>query len=550
MERLYRRKVPPEKVVTAEIARACTELSYETRRQIGLLIDRRGHIESVIIGNNHELVIPHLSRSRSGLRLLRGVRLVHTHLKNEPLSRDDLTDLALLRLDLMMAIGVGKDGNLEDVYLAHILPQPINGKSYTEWKPCSFQALQLDCKDFIQGLENEFTKTNPRLQSHSKTVQAILVSVSTGSAVRQQERLEELVELARASNLHVISSVVQRPHVLHHKYVLGPGKLKDVIIQALQSGADMLVFDQDLSPGQVHGISELTELRVLDRTQLILDIFAQRAHSRIGKIQVELAQLRYLLPRLSQSSTAFSRLGGGIGARGPGETKLETDRRRARDRIRRLERELQSVSRGRDQQRSMRNRRATPIISLIGYTNAGKSTLLNVLTGSHLPSKNRLFETLDTVSRRLFLPHRGEVILTDTVGFIRDLPEDLLTAFQTTLQELRDADLLLHVVDANAVDPDRHIHAVESILAQLQLDTIPRVLILNKCDLIPQDQAAILCERYQAIGISATHADTVAQVREELAKTLNAMERAGELRCVPGQGLPADGGPLPSGVHV
>ena len=550
MERLYRRRVPPEKVVTAEIARACTELSYETRRQIGLLIDRRGHIVSVIIGNDHELVIPHLSRSRSGLRLLRGVRLVHTHLKNEPLSRDDLTDLALLRLDLMMAIGVGKNGNLEDVYLAHILPQSINGKSYMEWEPCSFQAFQLDCKDFIQGLENEFTKTNPRLQSHSKTVQAILVSVSTGSALRQQERLEELEELARASNLHVVSSVVQRPHVLHHKYVLGPGKLKDVIIQALQSGADMLVFDQDLSPGQVHGISELTELRVLDRTQLILDIFAQRAHSRIGKIQVELAQLRYLLPRLSQSSTAFSRLGGGIGARGPGETKLETDRRRARDRIRRLERELQSVSRGRDQQRSMRNRRAIPVISLIGYTNAGKSTILNVLTGSHLPAKNRLFETLDTVSRRLFLPHRGEVILTDTVGFIRDLPEDLLTAFQTTLQELRDADLLLHVVDANALDPDRHIHAVESILAQLKLDTIPRVLILNKCDLIPQDQAAILCERYQAIGISATHADTVAQVREELARTLNALERAGELRCVPGQGPPADVRPLPSGVHV
>jgi GTP-binding protein HflX len=550
MERLYRRRVPPEKVVTTEIARACTELSYETRRQIGLLIDRRGHIVSVIIGNDHELVIPDLSRSRSGLRLLRGVRLVHTHLKNEPLSRDDLTDLALLRLDLMMAIGVGKDGNLEDVYLAHILPQSINGKSYREWEPCSFQAFQLDCKDFIQDLENEFTKTNPRLRAHTKTVQAILVSVSTGNALRQQERLEELEELARASNLHVLDSVVQRTHVLHHKYVLGPGKLKDVIVQALQSGADMLVFDRDLSPAQIQGISDLTELRVLDRTQLILDIFAQRAHSRIGKIQVELAQLRYLLPRLSQSSTAFSRLGGGIGARGPGETKLETDRRRARERIRRLERELQAVSRGRDQQRSMRIRRAIPVISLIGYTNAGKTTLLNVLTGSHLPAKNRLFETLDTVSRRLFLPNRGEVILTDTVGFIRDLPEDLLTAFQATLQELRDADLLLHVVDAHALDPERHIHAVESILAQLQLDAIPQVLILNKCDLIPQDQVAKLCERYQAIGISATNVETVAQVREELANTLNALERTGELRCVPGRGAPADVRFFHSGVTV
>ena len=369
-----------------------------------------------------------------------------------------------------------------------------------------------------------------------------------GTPLRQQERLEELEELARASNLHVLGSVIQRPHTLHPKYVLGPGKLKDVIIQALQSGADMLVFDQDLSPAQIHGISELTELRVLDRTQLILDIFAQRAHSRIGKIQVELAQLRYLLPRLSQSSTAFSRLGGGIGARGPGETKLETDRRRARDRIRRLERELQAVARGRDQQRRMRNRRAIPVISLIGYTNAGKSTLLNVLTASHMPAKNRLFETLDTVSRRVFLPDRGEVILTDTVGFIRDLPEDLLAAFQTTLQELRDADLLLHVVDAHALDPDRHIQAVESILGQLELDAIPRVLLLNKCDLIPQDQAARLCERYQTIGISATSVETVAQVREVLANTLHSLERAGELKCLVGQGDRSDVFSLQAGV--
>ena len=525
MERLYRRRVPPEKVVTTEIARACSELSFETRRQIGLLIDRRGHIVSVIIGNDHELVIPHLARSRSGLRLLRGVRLVHTHLKNEPLSRDDLTDLALLRLDLMMAIGVGQGGNLENVYLAHILPRSINGKSYSEWKPCSFHTFQLDCKDFIQDLENEFTKANPQLRAHSKSDQVILVSVSTGSPLRQQERLEELEDLARASNLQVLSTFIQRPHFLHPKYVIGPGKLKNVIIQALQSGADMLVFDHDLSPAQVQGISELTELRVLDRTQLILDIFARRAHSRIGKIQVELAQLRYLLPRLSQSSSAFSRLGGGIGARGPGETKLETDRRRARERIRRLERELQAVSKGRDQQRSMRLRRAIPVISLIGYTNAGKSTLLNVLTGSDLPAKNRLFETLDTVSRRFYIPNRGEVIMTDTVGFIHDLPEDLLTAFQTTLQELRDADLLLHVVDIHTPDPDRHIRAVETILSQLQLDSIPRILVLNKCDLLPKTQVGKLCERYQAIGISATNIQSVTEVRALLAHTLDVLER-------------------------
>ena len=287
----------------------------------------------------------------------------------------------------------------------------------------------------------------------------------------------------------------------------------------------MLIFDRDLSPAQVQGISQLTELRVLDRTQVILDIFARRAHSRIGKIQVELAQLQYLLPRLSQSSTAFSRLGGGIGARGPGETKLETDRRRARDRIRRLERELQAVSRRKDQQRKKRTRREVPVLSLIGYTNAGKSTLLNVLTGSEVSAKDRLFETLDTVSRRLSLPNRREVIVTDTVGFIRDLPEDLLTAFETTLQELNDADLLLHVVDAHAPDPDRHIQAVEAILTKLQLNSIPRVLIFNKCDLIPQDHALRLCERYQAIGVSAMNVETLTQVRDVVGNTLDRLER-------------------------
>ena len=525
MERLYRRRVPPDKVITAEIARVCSELSHETRRQIGLLIDRRGHVDSVIIGNDHELVIPDLSRTRSGPTLLRGVRLVHTHLKNQPLTRDDLTDLALLRLDLMMAIGVDRDGDLGDVFVANILPQPINGKSYVEWQPCSFHAFHLDYEEFIQNLENEITRRKPGVREYVKTGKAILVSASTQSASKQEEHLEELQELGRASDLQVLGRMVQRVNVLHPKYVLGVGKLKEVIIQALQAGADMLIFDRDLSPAQVQGISQLTELRVLDRTQVILDIFARRAHSRIGKIQVELAQLRYLLPRLSQSNTAFSRLGGGIGARGPGETKLETDRRRARDRIRRLERELQTVSGGRDQQRKRRNRRAVPVLSLIGYTNAGKSSLLNVLTGSEVPAKDRLFETLDTVSRRLFLPNRGEVILTDTVGFIRDLPEDLLTAFETTLQELHDADVLLHVVDAHAPDPDQHIHTVETILAKLQLDTIPRVLILNKCDLISQDQVEILCDRYHAIGVSAKKVETLDRIREVIAHTLDESER-------------------------
>jgi len=511
-------------VITLELARVCSEWSFETHRQLGLLIDRQGRIEAVIVGDGQELVIPALSRSRSSSKLLRGVRLVHTHLHNQPLTRDDLTDLALLRLDLMIAIGVGDDGSLGDLYGAHILPQPVQGKSYQEWHPCSFHRFQLHCQTFIESLEDECARTCVGKHFEKQTGRALLVSVSTGSVSQQEERMEELQELVRASGIVILNVVFQRLHAIHPKYVLGTGKLKEVIIQALQLGADLLIFDRDLTPAQVRGIAEITEMKVLDRTQVILDIFARRAHTRTGKIQVELAQLRYILPYLAQSSTAFSRLGGGIGGRGPGETKLETDRRLVHDRIRRLEKELRAVARHRGQQQKMRRRRSIPIVSLIGYTNAGKSTLFNALTGSHVPAKDRLFETLDPVSRRMFIPGWGEVILTDTVGFIRDLPKDLLSAFQTTLDELQEADLLLHIVDAHASDPGRQIKAVESILSTLRFDHLPRLLMLNKCDRLDSGQAQRLCRRYQAIGITATQPETLAQVRLVLQKTLRRLE--------------------------
>ena len=264
----------------------------------------------------------------------------------------------------------------------------------------------------------------------------------------------------------------------------------------------------------------MIELKVIDRTQLILDIFASRAHSRAGKIQVELAQLKYLLPRLSQSSTAFSRLGGGIGARGPGETKLETDLRRVRDRIHHLERELKDLSRQREQQRPRRLRRGTPVVSIVGYTNAGKSTLLNTLTNSHVSAKNQPFETLDTVNRRLRLPSGRNVILTDTVGFIRDLPQDLLEAFRTTLDELRQADLLVHVVDATASDRDQQIHVVEGLLHELELQHVARVLVMNKCDRLSPEDVDILDRRFQALCVSALRKETMAPLWDAIADAL------------------------------
>lgn len=507
------------------MARACTELSQELRCQLGLLINRRGLIEQVIVGNGHELVLNDLSRLRLGNRLLRGVRLIHTHLHNEPLSQDDVTDLALLRLDLIAAIGVGANGLPADVQVAHLLPPNPQGRVFDVMPVAPFYAFDLDCQKFVEALEAELTRGKASHEVKAGHETAILISASKQSRADQEERLEELADLVRSDGITVLGTVVQRTPEIHPKYLLGSGKLKEIVIMALHRSADLLIFDQDLAPAQVRAIADLTEMKVIDRTQLILDIFARRAHSREGKVQVELAQLRYLLPRLSGKSTALSRLGGGIGGRGPGETKLETDRRRVRDRIGRLERELAHLTRHRDQRRARRVRHMVPIISIVGYTNAGKSTLLNALTDSTVPAQDRPFETLDTSSRRLRFPHEQDVIITDTVGFIRDLPQALVGAFRTTLEELRDADFLLHLVDASAKDPSAQIKAVETILAQLDLADIPHVLVFNKCDRLSDREAEILCRRYGAIGISALQPSTLAPLVGRLATAMASRTR-------------------------
>jgi GTP-binding protein HflX len=518
--------VPADKLITPELARACTELSHEIRCQIGLVITRRGVIEQVIVGSGKELELTDLSKTRSGPRSLRGVRLVHTHLNNEPLTRDDLTDLALLRLDLMAAVGVGPHGLPADLYVAHLLPPNPKGKTSEVWEPRPFHGFQLDCDAFVESLERELTKGQSGHTVRSGQESAILISASVHSRACQEERLEELAELAKSNDVTVLETIVQRLQEVHPKYLMGSGKLKDVIIRALQHGADLLIFDQDLSPAQVRAIAEVTEMRVIDRTQLILDIFARRAHSREGKIQVELAQLRYLLPRLSGQSTALSRLGGGIGGRGPGETKLETDRRRVRNRLTHLERELTAYARQRDQRRAQRLRHQIPIISIVGYTNAGKSTLLNALTDSHVPAQDRPFETLDTSSRRLRIPHEQDVIVTDTVGFIRDLPKALMGAFRTTLEELRDADLLIHLADASSPDLDGQIKAVEGILDELKLDHIPRLLVLNKIDRLSESDIAVFTRRYKAIAVSALRPDTLPPLVGCLSGLLEEFRRA------------------------
>jgi GTP-binding protein HflX len=301
---------------------------------------------------------------------------------------------------------------------------------------------------------------------------------------------------------------------------MGEGKLKDVIINALNKGATLLIFDQDLNPSQVKEIGALTELKVIDRSQLILDIFARRAHSRDGKVQVELAQLKYRLPRLTGKGTAMSRLMGGIGGRGPGEMKLEIDRRRVRDRITLLEKELKSLSEARKQRKQRRVEKRIPIVSIIGYTNAGKSTLLNSLTRSGVFVEEKMFATLDTASRRLRFPKERDVIITDTVGFIRDLPKDLMTAFKSTLEELQDADLLLHLADISNPRFEQQMESVENILRELNLTDKKRIIVFNKTDKVAEDEIKNIALRYNAICISALSQSTFNPLLDAIEKNI------------------------------
>jgi GTP-binding protein HflX len=417
--------------------------------------------------------------------------------------------LALLRFDVIGALAVTPEGEPGSLSLAHLLPPNPQGQLCKVLSPMLVHHCPIEFQSFMLELESEFQRQSAQhdVSGHQET--AILISASPHSRSTQDDRLTELAELATSADISVVDRIVQRTQAGHQRFLVGSGKLKDVLMRALQKGADLLIFDQDLAPAQARAIAEFTDVKVIDRTQLILDIFARRAHSREGKVQVELAQLRYLLPRLSGHGSSLSRLGGGIGTRGPGETKLETDRRRIRERISHLERDLTMFARHQNQRRARRARHGMPVVSIVGYTNAGKSTLLNALTKSQVAADDRVFETLDTTSRRLRFPHDQEVIITDTVGFIRDLPKDLLGAFRTTLEELREADILLHVVDASAADLESQIVAVEAVLQDLNLEQVPQVLAFNKCDRIPGDHAQFLCRRYRAIGISALQPETL-----------------------------------------
>jgi GTP-binding protein HflX len=530
LERIYRRRVPIEDITTPELTRSLVDASLETGRQVGALVHRSGQVDYVVVGDAGKLMLPDIGRLRAAEGRFRGLRLVHTHVRGEPLTRDDLVDLVRLRLDLVAAIQMNHLGEARAIVYAHNVPTDAPGEPpYREVGPIPMGQAHVHVGQLMADLEAEFARRSRAREVRAKDGRAILVHVADKSKPHAlqhvEERLRELRELARTAGVDVADVIVQARDRVDPKFVLGRGKLDDVVLRAMQVDAETLIFDRELSPAQAAAIAKVADLKVLDRTQLILDIFAQRAESADGKLQVELAQLKYSLPRLAQKDDSLSRLTGGIGGRGPGETKLEIGRRRAKERVAHLEAQLKQLAKRREQRRRKRARGEIPTVAIVGYTNAGKSTLLNTLTGADVLAEDKLFATLDTRSRTLRVGWAGygdrDVVLTDTVGFIRELPKDLFAAFRATFEEAADADLLLHVVDASDPAKDDHIATTERLLEELDLADIPRILVFNKSDLLEPLEGAILGRSHPgAVLVSARNRETTRALLAVIAQKL------------------------------
>jgi GTP-binding protein HflX len=491
LERIYRRRVPLDRIATPELLRSLAEASRATKRQVGALVHRSGAVEHVILGSATGLMLPDIGRLRAAEGRFRALRLIHTHLFSEPLTKDDLVDLTRLRLDLVCAVQLNPEGEPRALTWAYNVPKADDGEAahYEVVEPQPLGQPEPNFGELIASLEDEFAR---RARTRRvRTERAMLIHVGdkkkAGAMSRARSSLAELSSLARTAGVTIVDTVIQLREQIDAKFVLGRGKLDEVVIRAIDRDVDVLIFDRELSPTQSSAIAAGTDLRVIDRSQLILDIFAQRAETRDGKLQVELAQLRYRLPRLGLKDDALSRLTGGIGGRGPGETKLEIGRRRARERVTRLERQLKELAKQRGQRRRRRSEGIEPVIALVGYTNAGKSTLLNALTGAGVRAEDELFATLDPRSRRLRLPSGHFVVVTDTVGFIRDMPRDLFAAFRATFEEAADADLLIHVVDVSHEEAEQQERTTEAVLEDLELGDTPRLTLLNKSDLVERE---------------------------------------------------------------
>ena len=557
LRRLYHQRIPGDRITTPEFAQRLAAVSTEINKPVCAYLNRRGQVIRVGVGTPRQTQIPLMELPRYGAERLSGIRCIATQLKPEPTSDAALTSMALQRLDALVVLNVtssgfkkrggAASGYVKEAYLAHLTPQDsrvlttaqrgagINTSDYSapSWSvspPMSLDMLgKQDFIDLVEGLEEEFRREYIAQDVDSDHERVLIVGIMTGELSSQQfqDTLAEIARLVDTAGGDVVQMLQQKRSRIHPQTVVGEGKVQEIALAAQTLGANLVVFDRDLSPAQVRNLEAQIGVRVVDRTEVILDIFAQRAQSGAGKLQVELAQLEYMLPRLTGRGQAMSRLGGGIGTRGPGETKLETERRAIQRRITRLQKEVNQLQAHRERLRQRRQNQGVPTVAIVGYTNAGKSTLLNALTNAEVYTADQLFATLDPTTRRLSIPHaltgeRQEILLTDTVGFIHELPGSLVDAFRATLEEVTEADALVHLVDLSHPAWLTQVRSVREILRQMPVTPGPAIVVFNKIDQANSETLAIAREEFpMAVFISADKRLGLETLRQRLGQLIN-----------------------------
>ncbi|WP_035798220.1 GTPase HflX [Crocosphaera chwakensis] len=539
LKRLYHQKLRGDRFTSPEFAQRLAAVSSDLGQGVCAYINRRGQVIRVGVGTPRQTQIPPLELPRYGAERLCGIRCIATQLKADPPKESSLTAMVLQRLDTLVMLSVtsegkmrrggGATGYVKEAYIAHLLPaSEFNPNHNYYWTVSPSMTLEtLSEQDFlglVEGLEAEFRREYVAQQVEGDHERVVIVGLQTEKMSDRTfaEELAEVERLVETAGGETVETIQQKRSHPHPQTVVGKGKVEEVALRVQTLGANLVVFSIDLSPAQVRNLETQLGVKVVDRTEVILDIFAQRAQSRAGKLQVELAQLEYMLPRLVGRGQAMSRLGGGIGTRGPGETKLETERRGIQRRISRLQQEVNKLQSHRSRLRQQRQKQEVPTIAIVGYTNAGKSTLINALTNAEVYTADQLFATLDPTTRRLSgidsdTQQLYTFLLTDTVGFIHELPPSLVDAFRATLEEVTEADALLHLVDLSHPAWQHHIQSVMTILQEMPLVPGPILLVFNKIDTVDGETLRVAQEEYPlAVFISASQRLGLETLRSKL----------------------------------
>jgi GTPase len=506
LRRLYQERLPIDRLTTPEFSQRLAAISSEIKSPISAYINRRGHIIRVGVGTPSQTQIPPLELPRYGAERLSGIRCVTTQLKVEPPTDAALMAMALQRLDAMVSLDVissgfqkrggGVTGYVQQVYLSHLVPHP--DVNWTVSPPLDLDTVsEQDLTELIDNIEREYSREAGGHSGSDQTDRVVIVGLKTIAVgdLRFQDGLTELTRLVETAGGEVLQVIKQNRTRPHPQTVVGEGKVQEIALAAQKVGANLIAFDCNLSPSQGRNLETMIGIRIVDRTEVILDIFAQRAQSGAGKMQVELAQLEYQLPRIKGMGLAMSRQGGGIGTRGPGETKLETERRAIQKRIYKLQQDVNQLQAHRSRMRQQRQQQQVPSVALVGYTNAGKSTVLNAMTNAEVYAADKLFATLDPTTKRMHVPIDnegtiGQILLTDTVGFIHELPPALMDSFRATLEEVTEADALIHLVDLSHPAWHSHIRAVTAILAAMPIAPGPALIVFNKIDQVDEETIA------------------------------------------------------------